>query len=300
MRKLLFILFASAILPLIAEVYDCFTFFNELELLRLRMEELNDVVDHFVLVESPISFTGKSKPLYFQENAVEFDKFKHKIIHVVIPAFPNLTGDEEKDHWHRESYSRDAILRGLTNCQPEDVIFISDVDEIPRAEAVLRIKRYLSKYNHLPQRRRSAYKDSELVCGLRMRLFMYAMNRENLDGWYGGSKATPYWMVEKHTPWGIKLFHHKHSMIEIQNAGWHFNTMGGANRSLYKWLFTGPIYYPGNENALLELGERPDLLQQSYQGQVDTNTVRVQIDSGYPRYFLDHLQHFHDIGWLDE
>ncbi len=295
-----FLFFLLCISSLKAEVYDCFTFFNELELLRLRLEELNGVVDHFVLVESPISYTGKSKPLYYQENAHLFDKFKDKIIHIVIDQFPDLTSDEEKNHWYRESYSRDAIQRGLKNCKDDDVIFISDLDEIPKADAVIRIKQYLNRFKGISEKQRSKIDNSKLVCGLDMRLFMYSMNRENRAGWYGGSKATLYWVVRKHSPWGIKMFHHKYGMHKIPDAGWHFNTMGGKDLSLYKWMCTGPIYYPGNENALLELGNHPELLEQSYNGQVATNTVIVPIDASYPKYFLDHLEHFREIGWIDE
>ena len=283
-----------------AEVYDCFTFFNEVELLRVRFEELYDVVDHFVIVESPISYTGRSKPLYFQENAQDFAKFQDKIIHIVVDRFPDLTADEEKNHWYRESYSRDAILWGLKGCQDNDVIFISDLDEIPKANAVLRIKEYLKQFDGISEKKKAKIDDTQLVCGLDMRLFMYSMNRENVRGWYGGSKATPYWMVRRHTPWGIKLFHHKYAMHKISDEGWHFNTMGGEDRSLYKWLFTGPIYYPGVENALLELGKRPDLLAESYAGQVEANTVIVPIDDSYPKYFLDNLDHFREIGWICE
>lgn len=283
-----------------AEVYDCFTFFNELELLQLRFEELYDVVDHFVIVESPISFTGKNKPLYFYENAHQFDRFKDKIIHIVVDHFPDLTDNEEKNHWHRESYSRDVILNGLTGCKDDDVIFISDLDEIPSAKAVQEIKYYLGQLSTLHKKNKEKIEDSQLVCGLDMRLFMYFMNRENLAGWYGGSKAAPYWIVRKYTPWGIKLFHHKYAMHKISNAGWHFNTMGGMEKALEKWLNTGPIYFEGVEQCLEDLKNNPDLLREMFYNQVLSNTILIQIDASYPKYFLDHVDYFREIGWLDE
>jgi hypothetical protein len=283
-----------------AKVYDCFPFFNELELLRLRFEELYEVIDHFVIVESPISFTGKNKPLYFQDNAGKFDKYKKKIVHLVINEFPNLTGNAEKDHWYRESYSRDEALRALSDCASDDVIFISDVDEIPRAEAVVRTTQYLQQFRNFSRRDTRHINDSEIVCGMQMRLFMYSMNRENLMGWCGGSKAAPYWMVLKHKPWGIKIFHHQFAMHIIPNAGWHFNTMGGRDRSLYKWLLTGPIFYPGAEQNLLNLEKNPELLTKSYEGQVIANTIRVPIDGTYPKYFLDNLEYFRELGWIEE
>lgn len=49
-------------------IYDCFTFFNELNLLEIRLNILNDVVDKFVLVEATKTFSGKDKPLYYEQN----------------------------------------------------------------------------------------------------------------------------------------------------------------------------------------------------------------------------------------
>ena len=56
-------------------IYDCFTFFNELDLLEIRLNVLRDVVDRFVLVEAGETHTGKRKPLYFRENAARFAAF---------------------------------------------------------------------------------------------------------------------------------------------------------------------------------------------------------------------------------
>lgn len=282
-----------------AEIYDCFTFFNELELLKLRFEELYESVDHFVIVESTLSFTNKPKPLYFAENSHRFDKYKDKIIHVVINAFPDSTGDDEKDHWTREEYSRNAILyKGLVNCKNDDVVFISDLDEIPNAKVIPQIVERLRKYASLPKKHRSLMDDSKFVCDLHMRLFMYQMNRENFMGWWGGSKAAPYWIVKKYKPWGIKLFHHTHSPYKILNAGWHFNTMGGKEKALEKWVNTGPLYH--NEEFLNELGKDKNKLENSYLEQVQSNTVPVPIDTSYPKYFLENLNYFRSLGWIAE
>ena len=70
-------------------VFDVFIFFNELDLLDIRLNTLNDKVDFFVLVESTISFSGKPKRLYYQENKHLFEKFNHKIIHHIIDDTPN-------------------------------------------------------------------------------------------------------------------------------------------------------------------------------------------------------------------
>ena len=65
-------------------IYDCFCFFNELDLLKIRLEELKNVVDKFVLVESTRTFAGRTKPLYFQEYRHEFDEYADKMIYYLV------------------------------------------------------------------------------------------------------------------------------------------------------------------------------------------------------------------------
>jgi beta-1,4-mannosyl-glycoprotein beta-1,4-N-acetylglucosaminyltransferase len=116
-------------------LYDCFTFYNELDLLEARLHELYDVVDRFVLVEADQTFKGKPKPLYFRDNAATFAKYADKITHVVI-EFPagdlgaGLTTRPSNASWARQYYQRDQIGRGLTSATPDDLIIVSDVDEL--------------------------------------------------------------------------------------------------------------------------------------------------------------------------
>ena len=115
-----------------SKLYDCFTFFNELDVLEIRFAELADVVDHFVIVEAARSFTGKPKPLYFAENAARYAACKDKIIHVVVDDMPV----DAPDAWSREYFQRNAIARGLRGTAADDVIMLSDADEIPRASVI--------------------------------------------------------------------------------------------------------------------------------------------------------------------
>ena len=103
-----------------------FLFFNELDLLEIRLNVLNDVVDKFVLVESTQTFNAQPKPLYFEENKERFAKFSDKIIHIVCDEdFTN-----EPNPWVIEHKQRLHIARGWKDCQDDDVIMISDADEI--------------------------------------------------------------------------------------------------------------------------------------------------------------------------
>src|SRR5258707_12585633 len=96
----------SLIMP---KIFDCFLFSNELDLLELRLNELNAVVDFFVLVEATVSFRGIQKPLVFERNKDRFSNFLHKIIHVVVNDMPT-GGETEPERWVRETFQRQAIL----------------------------------------------------------------------------------------------------------------------------------------------------------------------------------------------
>jgi beta-1,4-mannosyl-glycoprotein beta-1,4-N-acetylglucosaminyltransferase len=115
-------------------VFDCFMFFNELDLLELRLRELDDLVDRFVLVEGDETFTGKPKPLIFDQNKERFERFISKIAHVKFTDFPV----DPVSPWTRETLSRQAMMLGLFEAEPNDLVMISDVDEIPKPAALSR------------------------------------------------------------------------------------------------------------------------------------------------------------------
>ena len=71
------------------KVFDSIIFFNELELLEMRLNILNDVVDCFVITESPFTVSGNEKPLYYLENKDRFGKFNDKIVHHITEEIPN-------------------------------------------------------------------------------------------------------------------------------------------------------------------------------------------------------------------
>ncbi|ADZ72697.1 N-acetylglucosaminyltransferase [Polymorphum gilvum] len=115
-------------------VFDGFTFFNELDVLELRLRELAPVVHRFVLVEADRTFTGHPKPLHFSDNKARFAPFLDKIEHVVVRDMPG----EGASAWDREAFQRNAILRGLGAARPDDLVLVGDVDEIPKPEALRR------------------------------------------------------------------------------------------------------------------------------------------------------------------
>ncbi len=113
-------------------IFDCFVFYNELDILDIRLNTLDQEVDFFVLVESTRTFTGQPKPLFFDENKQRFAKFLHKIIHVTVDDMPQ----DAQSTYVCEAHQRSAIGRGLDAAGPDDLIIVSDVDEIPKPDAL--------------------------------------------------------------------------------------------------------------------------------------------------------------------
>lgn len=124
------------------KIYDCFVFNNEFDILELRLKLLHNHVEKFILVESKQTHSGMKKPALFQQNQNLFEEYSEKIINLVIEEFPEkmIYPPSEIDvpqdlhiHWFRENYQRNEILKGLyqLDLNPNDVILISDLDEIP-------------------------------------------------------------------------------------------------------------------------------------------------------------------------
>lgn len=194
-------------------VFDCFTFFNELDLLRLRLTELYPVVDRFILVEADRTFTNVPKPLYFQEARNDFVSFLDKIIHVAVRDMPG-----GGDPWVRERFQRDAIIRGVPALDPLDILMISDLDEIPRPEAIAAMR--MTKYK---------------VYGLHMPLFNFKLNFLNLTcheiytiGFRPPITQSPHQLRMLRFPLNNPEFlaHNANMAAVLYHAGWQFSFLG--------------------------------------------------------------------------
>ncbi|WP_431285432.1 hypothetical protein ACQW02_11760 [Humitalea sp. 24SJ18S-53] len=112
-------------------IFDCCIFNGELDVLKIRFNELNDLVDYFIVVESTITFSGIARRIAFNPADPGLRPFAAKIRHVIVADMP-----ETNDPWVREAWQRNAVLRGLPDAAPSDLVIMSDADEIPRATAV--------------------------------------------------------------------------------------------------------------------------------------------------------------------
>ena len=128
-------------------IYDGFHFFNELDLLEIRLNTLKDVVDKFILVEAENDHRNKPKPLWYAENKCIFEEFEDRIVHVVVGADKFIgkghmvPSDIYKQHQYmyvNDDTQRRAIYEGLVDCEDDDIIILSDADEIPKASTALK------------------------------------------------------------------------------------------------------------------------------------------------------------------
>lgn len=111
-----------------------FTFYNELDMLHVHLEELYNVVDHFIIVEADKTFMCKEKPFFFEVNKARYQKYMDKIVHIKVTDMPNADNP-----WLNESHQRNCITRGVNQLsasgvetRPSDVLVVVDVDEVCR------------------------------------------------------------------------------------------------------------------------------------------------------------------------
>jgi Glycosyltransferase family 17 len=268
-RFFLFFLFIVFHLPIHAKIYDCFLFFNELDVLEIRLNELYDHVDAFVLVESIETFRGNPKPLYYLNNQERFKQFSDKIIHIIV--YENFVTDNP---WNRENYQRNQIMRGLFQCSAKDIIMVSDVDEIVRAKKLPEILDMIYRKNIYPVR-------------CHQPLYRYYLNSfDNSITWSCGTYVTKFSdLVHKDLD---HLRSSRGDFFHIENAGWHFTSMGGLTSFIAKM-----------ESFSHSDFDTPEIKNQSYINKYMSDYCKiVPIDNSYPEFVINNESYLNAKGLI--
>lgn len=122
-------------------VVDTFIFYNEFELLEIRLEELYSVVDKFVIVESNHKISGHIKPLFFLENQHKYLKYLNKVIRVTCPDLHvSENALDTNQSFENEINQREFIFEAIKDFPEDSIIMISDLDEIPSRESIELLK----------------------------------------------------------------------------------------------------------------------------------------------------------------
>lgn len=247
-------------------IYDCFIFNDELDLLELRLEELGDMVDFFVLVESNTTFSGQQKPLYFKENIWRFEKFIKKIKHIIVDDMPSISNP-----WVREIHQRNAMSRGIELGRDNDIILFSDLDEIPRLDNIVS---YISNNNiHL----------------LEQRFFYYKYNL--LRGVTNRASASLLKNIVV-TPHEIRTLN---GCPVIKDAGWHFSYLMNEEQIAAKIkAFSHQEFNLAQFTSTERIKERVDAMVDLFDRKSATMKV-VPIDDSFPRYLQNNLLKYKDL-----
>jgi beta-1,4-mannosyl-glycoprotein beta-1,4-N-acetylglucosaminyltransferase len=183
-------------------IYDCFIFNQEQELLDIRMNELRDLPVIHVIVEATHTFTGIKKP---QIRPITGERIRH----IIVEDMPN-----NGNTWDNETHQRNAIMRGLHGLNGDDIVIISDCDEIPKAYCV---NQYRPEYG---------------MVALQMDMYSYYLNcLQGRQSW-NMARIMPYNYLMSRTP---DLVRRSGFLMTIYEAGWHFTFQGGVYKMMEKF-----------------------------------------------------------------
>lgn len=259
------------------KIFDCFMYFDEDLLLEIRLETLFNYVDKFVIVEANLDHAGNERDPQF--NIEKFSKYKNKINYILVKDLPKHNDFYKKNWgpaWRRENLQRNALSKGYNNCDPDDLIMISDLDEIPNPE---KIKNFTNnhKYGCFVQKN-----------------FLYKINLLNtaMPKWYGTriSKKkhlkSPQWIREiKAIKRPFYKFYKPRFDVFIEEGGWHFSSMKSAE-NIYKKLNSYAEQQFNNEkfknlsNIRKKLQNKEDLFDRNYKYET------IKIDNSFPSFIF--------------
>ena len=288
-------------------------YFDEDLLLDLRLNSLNKFVKKFVITEATYTHNGSPKPLNFDIN--KFQKFKDKIIYIIVDKQPpnilQLIEEESKEKrgeklilngMARDYFQRENLKQGLKDAQNEDLILVSDLDEIPNLE---NLNFSLVKNN---------------IVIFEQKMFYYKLNLFYKDFVWQGTKATkfknflsPQWLRnikgKKYPKWRIDIFFSKKkysNLIYIKNGGWHFTCLR-TPEELEKKLLNFAHHYEFEESGL-QIDDLKKLINEKrvmYDHTVDQKgykwsgkSILEKLDSSYlPKYISSNFEKYKK--WLD-
>lgn len=229
-------------------IYDCFVFYNELDILEMRLSFYDNYVDYFVICECSHTQKGKQKQFFLENNLSHYSKYINKIIYLKAdnPPIEKL----KNDPWAIEFYQRDYLINGLSKCNNDDLVFISDVDEfwnpiilknttlcsVKLVDIKTGIRNYLGihKYHflHSPSflfKHSFSYFIDKTPIAIEQDFFYYFFNYKWSKKWHG-TIITKYKNLES-----PQTLRNKRNLLPYicsnkYKTGWHFSYLGGKEK----------------------------------------------------------------------
>lgn len=280
-----------------ARVFDCFPFYNELDLLELRLHELADVVDRFIIAEADMTFAGHPKPLNFADHAARFAAFKDRIDYIVVRDMPK----DAPTGWVRQWHQREAMCAAIESAAPDDVILLSDSDEIVKAPS---LRDFCARNPNA----------AEIGC-FELRHYNYYLNWECDQRWLrSGPRAVRKKYFRDFTSLrrvrgpsrkplqdlarsfdAARLMRRPVKRVLLPDAGWHFTYLGGAQALIDK-----DRNFRGSEKPLFGDDAEAEAARWIAEGlavKIDGAPL-VQpraLDDTFPAYLREHRERFESL-----
>ncbi len=280
-------------------VYDLIPFFNEIDILKLRLGVLSPYVDKFIIEEATMTFSGKEKELCFEKNRDKFKDYLDKIIYVKVTDTPVDAQTHERDY-----FQKNHLVKGLeqVGATEDDVIIFGDCDEFPNPVALQEIVKNFDKTKvyHLAQRNFYAFLNMEESSGKLLSITGEFPEIAEKDRKWLGTKVSSILNIPDE---GIVRMRDlcnvtDENAVRVADGGWHFGYMGGEHE-------TDPIKRIGvkvqaaahqeysEKEVILETVDRLVLGQDIF-GR-DATFKRVEVDDSYPAYLLEHLSEYEHL-----
>ena len=272
------------------KIIDCFSYFDEDMMLEVRLSTLFDYVDKFVICEATLDHAGNKKRLNF--DIKKFKKYEKKINYIVVNDLPKVVKSFKKN-WHpahaRDQFQRNALVRGLSDCDLDDIIMISDLDEIPNPEKISDFK-----------------KEDKYACFVQGN-FLFKLNLLNTSEpkWFGTRVCrkkdlkSPQWLREiksRKIPF-YKFYKPKFDKF-ILNGGWHFSSVKTAE-GIYKKLHSFSEQQFNNKKfkdmdiIKNKIEQKKDLFDRGYDFKV------LKVDQTFPKFIYENQDKFKDFIYAD-
>ena len=204
-------------------IYDVFPFFNELDILEIRLNTLYKIVDQFVITEATTTFSGNQKQLILSDNMSMFKKFRDKIIIQTVKDVPDLSPFERD--WYQRNQAKSILSKILKD---SDYILYGDVDEIPKPESIPSAIRQLNesiKIAHFAQNLNYYYLNLRETSGTLLS-YMGDYDDAEYKKWLG-TTVSKWSYAKKFTLTQLRNPDHKMVGKRIDDGGWHFSYVGG-------------------------------------------------------------------------
>jgi len=248
------------------KIIDCFTFYNELEMLEMRFRELYVYVDYFILVEATKTHSNNDKEMYYENNKERYAKYSDKIIHIIVDDMQN-----DNNAWNLENFQRRCIDRGISQLElnDEDIIIVSDLDEIIDTNVLINIKNG------------SLNIENNKLYALEQDFYYYNFNSKFSNKWYHSKLLNFHSYITSYHRDSQNIRMHGSYYI-IKNGGWHLSYFGDVEFIKNKLKnFAHQEYnnntYVNDDNILNNIANCKDLFNRE---NIIFNYVKIE-DNGY-------------------